>query len=222
MTQKSETVQRALHAAETVYNALQRVAKPGATERDLEAAVRAAAGGHEVQFDLLTGPRTAEIEGGATERVLAAGDPLLLDLCLKQDDCWCDVCRTYFLVHPAAEAAQAYETVLACVRHIAGLLCPGEEAASLYRAAEAFFRNNGLQGKLRHHTGHGIGHTPFEAPVEVADSQDVLHEGDIVTVEIGAYYDGSFGIRLEDDYLITAQGAAPLWEYPMSLQSAVI
>ena len=222
MTRKEEGIRRALEAAVPVYNALRQAAKPGATEQELDKAVRAAAGDHAVQFDLLTGPRTAGIEGGATDRVLEAGDAVLLDLCLQRDGIWCDVCRTYFLGSPEKDVLQTYEKLHTCVRFAAGLLRPGAAAAGLYQAVETYFRLNGLQGRLQHHTGHGIGLTPFEAPVEVAASRDTLKEGDVVTVEIGAYFENRYGIRLEDDYLVTAQGAVLLWEYPMSLQSAIL
>lgn len=222
MTQKSQAVGQALRVAADVYGAFRRAARPGATERELEAAVLSAAREHPVRYDLLSGPRTAGVEGGATERALEAGDPLLLDLCLRQGEYWCDVCRTYFVGEPAPDARQTYEQVLRCMRAVADLLRPGAEAAAIYRAAEAYFAANGMQGMLKHHTGHGIGLTPFEPPVETPGSPDVLRAGDIVTVEIGAYAEGRFGIRLEDDYEITARGAAPLWREPIALQDAVL
>jgi len=222
VTQKSEVIGQALQTAAKVYRAFRLAARPCVTELELEAAVLAAAGECPGRYDLLTGPRTADIEGGATARVLQVGDPLLLDLCLQQGGYWCDVCRTCFVGEPEQAALQTYEKVLLCMRYIAGLLRPGVDAAGLYRAAEAYFAANGMQGMLRHHTGHGIGRTPFEAPVEVADSQDVLCQKDVVTVEIGAYVEGRFGIRLEDDYEITAQGAQVLWHEPIALQDAIL
>ena len=101
MTRKADGVRNALQAAAKVYDALRQAAVPGATEHILQQAVLAAAGEHEVRFDLLTGPRTAAIEGGATDRALAEGDAVLLDLCLRSGDHWCDVCRTYFLGSPS-------------------------------------------------------------------------------------------------------------------------
>lgn len=222
MIRKIEEIRLALQTAGTVYNAFRQAAKPGATELALESAVLAAAGEHETNFDLITGPRTAGIEGGATERVLSAGDPLLLDLCLKQGDHWCDVCRTYFLGTPDEEIVQTYEKVLECYRSVASLLRPGAPASGLYRTVETYFAQNGMAGMLRHHTGHAIGLTPFEPPVETADSRDELRAGDVMTVEIGAYREGRYGIRLEDDFLVTERGAAPLWDYPIGLQNAIL
>jgi len=204
-----------------VYDAFAEAARPGATEQALDAAVLKAANGHETSYDLITGPRTAGIEGIATERVLQAGDPLLLDLCLKVGDHWCDVCRTFFLGEPTPEMAQTYGKVLRCFTLVENLLRVDTPAGSLYRAAESYFAQNGMAGWMRHHAGHGIGLAPMQAPVAVADSADVLSVGDVVTVEIGVYTDG-YGIRVEDDYLITPQGAKALWAYPKSLESMIL
>ncbi len=212
-------IQQALQITQAVYDAFLQAAKPGATEYELEASVRHAAQGHKINFDLLTGPRTAGIEGGATERTLAVGDPLLLDLCLQFGDHWCDVCRTYFIGSPSEEAADLYRKVLTCKKIIADQLRPGMEAGQLYETTRQFFAQHQMDGMLRHHTGHGIGLTPFEAPVAVSGSKDILHEGDVVTVEIGAYIDGQYGIRLEDDYLLTSSGATALWQYPIEQQN---
>ena len=107
MEEKEKEIRAALRRAEAVYGAFRAAARVGGTERELETAVLNAAGDAETRFDLITGPRTAEVEGGATDRVLRAGDPLLLDLCLRQGEHWCDVCRTFFLGRPQEEAAQA-------------------------------------------------------------------------------------------------------------------
>jgi Xaa-Pro aminopeptidase len=219
---KETDIREALKTAADVYDALRRAVRPGATEKELERAVLAAAEGREARFDLLTGPRTAGVEGGATDRVLQPGDPVLLDLCLKTGEHWCDVCRTFFLGAPEEAAWDAYRKVLGCFELTRAALRPGAEASALYREAKAYFAQNGMRGWTRHHTGHAVGRTPFQPPVEIADSRDVLSEGDVMTVEIGVYLDGRFGIRVEDDFLLTGEGAAPLWSYPKTLESATI
>ncbi len=222
MSQKKTAITAALSVAQGVYDALQRAVKPGATELDLQAEVNLAANGHPVCFDLLSGPRTADVEGGATQRVLARGDALLLDLCLQKDGYWCDVCRTYFVgeARPATQAA--YRAVLDCFTLLKENLRHGVSACALYDMAKRLLAARGLAGWMRHHTGHGIGQTPFEAPVEVAASKDVLCVGDAVTVEIGVYQKDSFGIRLEDDFWVTEHGAIDLWDYPMQLEDIIL
>lgn len=222
MDVKVMEIKAALCVAAGAYDAFIRAARPGASEQDLEAALTHAAGGREIGYDLLSGPRTAEVEGSATLRTLEGGDAVMLDLCLKHGEHWCDVCRTYFLGKPDPVQQAAYETVLDCFAAVAYQLRDGASASDIYQAAKDFMNDRGLAGWMRHHTGHGIGRTPFEAPVEVPESADVIHAGNVVTVEIGIYCAGSFGIRVEDDFLVTPDGAENLWNYPKTLADVTL
>lgn len=222
MGDKQTDIRKALAVASRVYEALRNAASPGATEQTLNAAVLQAADGHEVRYDLLTGPRTAGIEGGATWRALRRGDPVLLDLCLKAGDHWCDVCRTYFLGEADDEMRAAYAAALACLVMLAARLRDGAAAGAMDEEARVFLCERGMAGWMRHHTGHGIGQSPFQSPVLRQGSQDKLAAGDVVTVEIGVYCGDTFGIRLENDYLVTATGAQNLWCEPQTLPEIML
>jgi Xaa-Pro aminopeptidase len=222
MNAKMADIENALGRAQTVYDALCAAAVPGASETDLDTAIRRAAQWNEISYDLLSGPRTAAVEGGAAGRGLHKGDAVLLDLCLKEGEHWCDVCRTFFLGEAPEPAKKAYKAALACFDLIAGMLRGNVKAKALYQAAERFFDGLGMKGNLRHHVGHGIGRTPFEAPVAVLESADVLKTGDVVTVEIGLYWDGELGVRVEDDFLLTHEGAINLWAYPRDLKDVTL
>jgi len=222
MDAKVTQIKSALMIARQVLDAFQCAARPHVAEEVLEAAVIQAAQGREIAFDLLTGPRTAEIEGKASGRILRQGDPLLLDLCLKEGEHWCDICRTFFLGEPTKQVKQAYSAVLGCFELITGMLGDQVKAHDLYLAAQRYMDQHDMAGWIKHHTGHGIGRTPFEAPVEKSGSEDILRTGDVVTVEIGVYLKGQFGIRVEDDYLITPNNDENLWNYPKALSDMMI
>lgn len=219
---KKTDIVAALNVTAKVYAALCDACRPGATEETLNAAVRLAADGHELQYDLLTGPRTAQVEGGATARMLRRGDPVLLDVCLKAGKHWCDVCRVYFLGEASPATQKAYMAVRECHLMLTGFLRAGVQARGLYETAEAYLAEKGLKGWTRHHAGHAIGAAPFQPPVLVSDSDDALTAGDVITVEIGVYSDGEFGIRLEEDYWITDRGAQCLWKEPQTLREAIL
>jgi len=60
--------------------------------------------------------------------------------------------------------------------------------------------------KMNHSTGHGVGLDVHEAPALRGPSEELLEEGDVVTVEPGLYLLGLGGVRIEDTGMVTANG----------------
>jgi Xaa-Pro aminopeptidase len=56
-----------------------------------------------------------------------------------------------------------------------------------------------------------------EAPILVAESTDSLLAGDVVTIEPGLYVPGVGGIRLEHNYVVTAEGSRVLSQHTLAL-----
>lgn len=71
-----------------------------------------------------------------------------------------------------------------------------------------------LADHFTHGLGHGIGLDVHEAPHLRQNSEAVLEVGNVVTVEPGVYLPGWGGVRLEDDFLITKDGALRLTSLP--------
>ena len=87
---------------------------------------------------------------------------------------------------------------------------PGTSAAAVAAAVDNFFSDNGWE--MPHSLGHGIGLDVHEAPIlknnEIYDKP--MLPGMIFTIEPGLYDAAAGGIRLENDYLMTENGARPL------------
>ena len=60
-----------------------------------------------------------------------------------------------------------------------------------------------IAGTFGHGLGHGLGLDVHESPRLSTESSDTLAAGNVVTVEPGVYLEGRFGIRIEDDVIVT-------------------
>jgi Xaa-Pro aminopeptidase len=60
--------------------------------------------------------------------------------------------------------------------------------------------------KMNHSTGHGVGLDVHEDPSLRGPDENILREGDVVTVEPGLYLMGLGGVRVEDTGMVTASG----------------
>ena len=93
----------------------------------------------------------------------------------------------------------------------------GVAAADVYHAVYRPYVEADKTAAFTHHAGHGLGLAHPEAPILVPASEDVLEAGDVLTLEPGAYVEGIGGMRIEHNYLITAEGFERLSQHEISL-----
>jgi Xaa-Pro aminopeptidase len=109
---------------------------------------------------------------------------------------------------------RAHDAAVARIRP--GVAATDVDAAARKALADARLRDNpgfDLAACFTHGLGHGLGLDVHELPRVRADSRDVLQAGMVITVEPAVYLPGWGAVRIEDDYLVTADG----WERLSSL-----
>ena len=228
MTLVEAGVRRALEANRAAYDALRAKLRVGMAEKDAFEIVREAVDAgcgteaHECIGDFVGGARSGAIEGPPTDYVFQAGDAFILDLSVRRGETWSDTCRTFFFGEPSARQREAYETVLACQKLGEKIVRAGLCCEDLKRDVEALLVSRGYGGKMPHHVGHIVGPKPYMKPAFEDGCDGRVEAGDVCTLEPGVYVDGEWGMRVENDYLVGANGIVNLFDYPREMEYFVI
>lgn len=146
-----------------------------------------------------------------------AGDALLIDFGARKDDFAADITRTVFLDHVTDEGRAVYETVLRA--NMAGLEITraGVTAHEIDDVVTGVLEASPFADRIRTKTGHGLGRDVHEAPYIMRGNHMPLPAGTVYTNEPGLYQIGNFGVRIEDDVLITEDGYETLTHFPKEL-----
>jgi Xaa-Pro aminopeptidase len=182
-----------------------------------------AAGYERTAFDTIvaSGPNAARPHYRAGDRVLAAGDLVVLDFGGVLDGYCCDLTRTVSVGPPSLESARLHAAVREAQQAAIAAVRPGVEATEVDRAARSVLVAHGLGEAFGHGTGHGLGLDVHEEPRITRPLPDVapvhLEPGMVFTIEPGAYIPGWGGVRIEDDVLVTADGCEVLTTVPRDL-----
>ncbi|RYY43502.1 MAG: aminopeptidase P family protein [Sphingomonadales bacterium] len=203
-------MRKAMDATRAGHLAAMRAVKPGMTERALkeilEAAFRAAGGtGLAYESIVASGRNAASLHYRGGNGVIQVGDLVLIDAAASVGGYACDVTRTF----PAggrftAAQRKTYEVVLAAQEAGVGALRAGAYYEDVDAAARGVIRKAGHADDFYHGVGHLVGTEVHDA----GDTSKPLPAGAVITIEPGIYVQAeNYGIRIEDQYLVTATGA---------------
>ena len=188
--------------------------RPGMTEKEFESLLnyRISAAGGGAGFDMIvaSGARGAMPHGRATAKPMERGECVTVDFGARWNGYMCDITRNFSIGAPGDEALALHALVKRAHEAGAAGLKAGASGGAMHEAAAAVFAAEGVEEFFTHSLGHSFGLEVHEAPVLSRRRDDRLEAGDVVTVEPGLYFKGSRGMRLEDDYLVTADGAERL------------
>jgi Xaa-Pro aminopeptidase len=194
-------------------------AQRGRTEREVAAAIeyRMRAGGFDKPaFDTIvgSGPNGALPHARPGGRVLDEGDLVVLDFGGVYDGYCVDSTRMVSLGRPDREVVRVFEAVAEAHAAAIEAVKPGASRFAIDQAARDTLTRHGLGEQFGHGTGHGLGIEVHERPRitrrrpdDASASEDEQVDVNMVfTIEPGAYLPGRFGVRLEDDVLVSPSG----------------
>ena len=149
------------------------------------------------------------IHGSIQDISLKSGMVILADAGAKYKGYYSDISRTVVFGKPSEEVKTAWSIAKEC--QIAGMdaLKPGEPCESVDLEIRRVLESNNYKPSykyLPHRVGHGLGIDIHEWPFLVEGSKDIIKPGMVFAFDGAFYVGGKFGIRLEDNYLITENG----------------
>ncbi len=128
---------------------------------------------------------------------------VLIDLGCKFNGYCCDITRMYG-VKKNTEVYSLYQHLCRLQNILISMCRPGTKVAQIDFFAKKYFKSLGIEKNLLHSVGHGLGIDVHEAPSININNKTVLEKGMVITIEPGIYFQNKFGLRVEDDILITS------------------
>ena len=159
-----------------------------------------------VQF----GPSSALPHGASSPRALGKGEAVLIDAWDKPEGYYYDITRSTWFGTPTDEYRKVWSVVLEAQGAAIEKAAPGVACSEVDAAARRVIERAGFGEYFTHRLGHGLGIDVHEPPYMVAHNRAVLEPGMTFTSEPGIYLPGRFGVRIEDDVLVTEKGAESL------------
>ena len=217
----------AAHAADRVIASIAGGRLVGRTEADVAAEIRERLidEGHEAaQFAIVaSGPNSASPHHDASDRVIAVGEPIVLDIGGTLGGYGSDVTRTIWVTGgdrangPDARFRELFDVLYRAQSVATAAVRPGTACEAIDAAARTIIDDAGYGEEFFHRTGHGIGLDGHEEPYLIAGNGLPLRAGMAFSVEPGIYLEGTYGARIEDIVVCGDDGPVVLNEAPREL-----
>ena len=204
-----DRMRRAIAITAEGHQVIARATVAGVSERDVQTQLEYtffAAGATGLSYSSIvgSGPNGAVLHWDQNSRILRDGDLVVVDAAAEYGRYAADVTRTYPVSGRfSPEQAKVYRAVYQAQEDIFAAIKPGVSMADLQHVAEESMRRSGHLADFIHGFGHFVGLDVHDA----GDYERPIPAGAVFTVEPGIYLPASgFGVRIEDEVLMTANG----------------
>ena len=187
--------------------------KPGITEKQLCAYLEYrmminGADGPGFPSIVAFGGHASECHAQPGNLKLKKGQPFLIDWGAKVNGYTSDLTRCFCIGKLPAKVADDYKLLLEAQQAAIASIAPGVSLQEPEKVAREILKDH--KDCYQHGTGHGIGLNVHEKPGISLKSKEVFEENMVVTVEPGIYPANKYGLRIEDDVLVTSKGRSVL------------
>ncbi len=203
-----------------VYLQVLPLVKPGVTEHEIATEISyqmRKKGAIDEAFDIIvvSGKRSAWVHGRASNKVIEHGDVITFDFGCNYEGFNSDMTRTVVLGKATTEQKTVFATIRKAYDESIQAAKAGVKASDLDMIARNIITDAGYGEYFKHSLGHGLGIEVHESPgISFRNTDDYLVENCVITIEPGIYLPNKFGMRLEDDIVITNSDAIFLTSAP--------
>ncbi len=157
-------------------------------------------GGEKPAFDTIVsfGEGSAVPHYKTSNVKLKMGMPVLIDAGVKVNGYCSDITRSFYFGKAPEEYIRAHSAVLNAHIKAFNEIKVGSLGSEADNIARSYLKSVGLDKYFTHSLGHGVGVKIHEFPRLSKKSNSVIKDGAVFTIEPGVYFDGKFGIRIED------------------------
>jgi Xaa-Pro aminopeptidase len=141
-------------------------------------------------------------------------EPTLFEIWVCADGYWADHTKNVCPGEPTEAYTELEQQLMSVYTGITSALRPGSDLAELDKAMRAGLADAGYPGQPSHPICHGIGARAHEPPYAHQAAGGTIEEGMVLAIEPGVYWEGGGGLRVEDNFLITADGPEKLSPFP--------
>jgi Xaa-Pro dipeptidase len=149
-----------------------------------------------------------------TDRPVVEGEPTLFEIWVCADGYWCDHTKNLVVGELTPRYRELEAGLMAVYADAVDLARPGASLAELDRRVRAGIDALGFAGQPSHPICHGVGARAHEPPYAHQAGTGEIAAGMVLAIEPGCYIEGGGGLRVEDNFLVTADGPEKLSPFP--------
>jgi len=145
---------------------------------------------------------------------IQADQPTLFEIWVCADGYWCDHTKNLCPRELRDDYAELERQLLGVYERALEHCRPGASLAELDRLVRDRIAEAGYPGQPSHPIAHGVGARAHEPPYAHQAGGGTMEEGMVLAIEPGIYWEGGGGLRVEDNFLVTADGVEKLSSFP--------
>jgi Xaa-Pro dipeptidase len=165
-------------------------------------------------FTLVWSGRGIATFTATSHRPVIENEPTLVEIWVCADGYWTDLTKNICPGRLTPEYNRLLDQLLKIFADAVGCVRDGAPLGEIDRIIRKGIDAAGYPGQPSHPVAHGVGARAHEAPYSHQAAPGVMRSNMVLAIEPGAYWEGGGGLRLEDNFLVTANGCEKLCSYP--------